>query len=180
MKKVIGIVGGISSGKDTAAKYISEKLNIPAFEMSQPLKDIARERNIELTRENLVALGTPLAQEFGADYFAKILLGKIDSAGIFAGMRQIAQIEYLKNNSNFILISIEADPKIRFQRTLARAKLGEATNLEEFIRNEINENSGERIQRLFEIMKMADIHIENNGSLENFYNQIDNIILKLL
>lgn len=176
MKKIIGIVGGIGSGKDLAAEYISDKLGIPAFQISMPIKEIAKERNIEPTRENLVELGTTLAHEFGADYFAKLILEKVKSQAVITGMRQIAQIEYFKANSDFVLISIEADPKIRFQRTQSRGKLGEARTYEEFVQNEINENSGDRVQRLFECMKMADHHILNGGSIDELCQKIDSIV----
>ncbi|MDO8574206.1 MAG: hypothetical protein Q7R86_01100 [bacterium] len=78
MKKILGFTGPIGSGKDSAAKYVGEKLGIPFFQISDALKDIMRERGVEITRETLTVCGTKYAKEFGEDYLAKVLLGKVE------------------------------------------------------------------------------------------------------
>ena len=176
MKKTIGIIGPIPSGKDTVAEYISEKLKIPFYVISDILKEIAASRNIPLTRDNLIALGNELAREKGEEYLSKNILEKIKYVGIIVGMRQLGQIQYLKKNSNLVLISVDASPEIRFDRTKKRKKLGEAKNLEDFMRKEMKENSGDNIQRLFECMKLLDYDIENNSTRNHLYKQIDRML----
>lgn len=176
MVSIIGIMGGIGSGKDIAAEYIAEKLSIPRYEISQPLKDIARERKIDATRGNLVELGTQIAKERGADFLIKSLLRKVSGTAIVTGMRQLPQINYLRQHVKLILIAIEAEPTIRFHRAQAREKQGEATTVEKFIQREQAENSGDHAQRLFECMKLADYHIENNLALELLFRAIDTVL----
>ncbi|HYC34316.1 MAG TPA: AAA family ATPase [Candidatus Paceibacterota bacterium] len=176
MKQILAIIGGVGSGKDVAAEYISQKLNIPAFQMSQPLKDMAKEQGIEPTRENLIDLGSKLARELGEGSLSKMILPKIETMGIISGIRIMGEINYLKNNADLTILSIEADSKIRFQRSLDRNKLGEAKTYEEFVQNEVNENSAPRVQRLFECMKLADYRIDNNGDIDEFYKKIDEFL----
>jgi dephospho-CoA kinase len=179
MKKVIGLIGPIASGKDTAAEYISKKLNIPRFEISQPIKEIAKERGITLDRWNLVNLGNELSKEKGDGYLAEILLDKSPKISIITGMRQLGQIDYLRKNSKFSLILINAKPKIRFQRANARKKPGESQTLNQFIEEEIKQNTG-GANKLFECIKLADHKIENNSSQEELFKKIDALLAEIL
>ena len=178
MKKIIGITGTIASGKDYIGDYISQELQIPIFQISKPIIDAAKEAEIPLTRKNITEFAPKFAKRVGADYSARIHLQNIENQGIITGMRQIAQIQYLRNNSDLTLIAIDADPKIRFERAQSRNKFQEATTLEQFIKDEQEENSGYHIQRVFDCMKLADHQIYNNSTLENLHNQID-LLLKI-
>ncbi len=91
-------------------------------------------------------------------------------------MRQLAQIEYLKENSNLVLISVDASAEIRFDRAKKRNGIGEAKNLDDFVKKEIEENSGDNIQRLFECMRISDYNMENNSAKRYLYKQIDGIL----
>jgi len=173
-KKIIGIIGTVGSGKDTAAEYISKKIGIESYQISQPLKDIAKEKNIEPTRENLIKIGSDLVKEKGAGFLAQLTLNKIqNNAGIITGIRVLEVIEYLKENSDLILLAISAEPEVRFKRTTERGKLGEANTLEDFIRREEIENSPPNAQRLFECLKLADYEIANNADRVSFQSEID-------
>lgn len=178
MKKIIGIVGPIGSGKDTAAEFIGQKIKTKVFTISQFLKEIAAKRGIEPTRENLIKLGTQTGLDQGEDYLARIVLEKVSSTGVLAGIRFTKIIEFLKANSEFILIAVSADPQIRFQRAQARDRLGEASTFEEFIANEQKENSAPNIQRVFECMKMAKYQVGNDGTQDEFYIKLEEILKK--
>jgi len=181
MKKILGFTGPIGSGKDLAAKYVGEKLRIPFFQISDALKKLMEKRGVEVNRDTFTTCGTEYAKEFGEDYLAKILLEKIDGGkGVISGMRQVAQIKYLRENSDFYLVAIGADAEIRFQRSMARGKAGDADTLDLFVRNELKENTAEKnIQRVFECVKMADILIINNTSLEDLYKELDELLVKI-
>ncbi len=175
-KQVIGIIGTIGAGKDTAGDYLAAKLNIPLYQISSTLKKICEEDKIEPTRDNLIALGTKLAAEHGDGYLAEYILERMPEWAIITGMRQLGQIAVLKSSSKLLLISLDADPAIRFERTKNNGKLGEAKTLEEFIAREDAENSAPNAQRLFECMELADHHLLNEGSLKELYTRLDEII----
>lgn len=175
-KEIIGIIGPIGAGKDEAGDYISKKLNIPSFQISYPLKQICADEGVEPTRDNLIALGTKLANEHGDGYLAEYLVQKMPDKAIVTGMRQLGQIAVFKTCSNFKLISIDASPEIRFERIKQQAKLGEADTLEEFISREKAENSSPNAQRLFECMDLADYQIVNENTLDDLHLKIDEIL----
>ena len=176
MKKIIGFVGPICSGKDTAGDYASIKLQIPHYQISEPLIEEARKREIPLTRKAITSFGTALAKERGGDYLARVLLGRIEQEGVISGMRQLEQISYLRSNSVLTLISVDCPKKLRFERAIARKKIAEALTPAEFIRDEIEENSGENIQGVFECMRLAEYQITNDSGLDNLYEQVDKIL----
>lgn len=173
---MIGIVGTIGAGKDEAGNYIASKLHIPAFQISFPLKQICIERGIEPTRNHLILLGTELARKHSDSYLAEQILEQMPEKAVITGMRQLGQIALLRSESSLKLISIDAEPALRFERVKRNGKLGEAATLEEFITREHAENSELNAQRLFECMKLADYHIRNEGSIEEFHAQIDKIL----
>ena len=177
MKTVICIIGPIGSGKDTAAEYIVSKLGIPSFQISQVLKDFAKEWGLEPTRENLIKVGNKLAEENGPEFTVKVLMDKTsDNLLLITGARRTEVIDYLRHNYNLILLAITSDPKIRFERCVVRNKLGEAKTLTEFIENEIKENSAPNTERLFECMKVADYTIPNDTDLKTFSSKIDSFL----
>ena len=177
MKTILSIIGAIGSGKDTAAKYLSEKLSIPAFEISKPIKDFVIGQGLEPTRENLTVLGSKLVKENGPEFLPKALIDKTSQdLIIITGIRVPKIIKYLRENHNLILLAITAEPEVRFQRSIVRNKLGEAKTFEEFIKNEKVENSPPNAQRLFECMKLADYTISNDADLETFFRKIDDFL----
>ena len=175
-KMVIGLVGTIGSGKDTAGDYIAAKLGIPVFQISAPLKQICADTGVEPTRENLISLGTELAKEHGDGYLAEYITERMKDSAVITGVRQLGQIAFLKSSSKLKLISIDANPEIRFNRTKNNDKLGEADNLNEFLAREQAENSPPNTQRLFDCMKLADFHITNEGTIEELYSAVDEIL----
>ena len=175
---VIGIIGPIGAGKDTAAEYLAAKLGIPHFQISAVLKYIAQEKGIPLDRKYLIALSNTLVTEYHDGYLAEYILqywaGDAQRC-IISGMRHLGQIAYLKQHSNLTLIALDADPLLRFQRADMRGRLGEATTLAAFINDEQIENSPPNNQRLFQCMALADYMIVNDGGLQGLWGKLDEI-----
>ena len=150
---------------------------MPVFQISQVIKDFAKEKGIEPTRENLIKIGSNLVKENGAGFFVKVLVDKTpEELIIITGARRIGVVEYMRKNHNLILLAINASPEIRFQRSTVRNKLGEAKTLAEFVENEQKENSSPNTERLFECIKLADYTIDNNSDVETFYKKIDEFL----
>lgn len=178
-KEVLGVIGPIRAGKDTASDYLSDKLDIPHFQISSPLELISQERGVEPTRENLIALGTEVAKQHGDGYLAQYLLDCAPTVSIMTGMRQLGQLAVLRSSARLTLISIDAYPAVRFGRSLSDPKPGEATTVEEFIAREIAENSPPNAQRLFECMGQADHPLLNNGTKDELYAALDVVLQEL-
>jgi len=175
-REVIGIVGTIAAGKDAAGEYIGQSLDLPVYQISSPLKAMCKDEGIEPTRDNLIALGTKLAAERGDGYLAEYILNNSSESLIVTGMRQLGQLAVLDSLSNLTLLSIDANPELRFERAKKSGKLGEAKTLDEFVARELAENNPPNAQRLFECMKLAQYHLTNEGSEEELHIKLDQLL----
>ena len=59
---IIGLTGTMGAGKSEVVKYLKSK-GFEHYVYSDILKEIAKQRNIELTRKNLRELGTKIKKE---------------------------------------------------------------------------------------------------------------------
>ncbi len=177
MKNIILIVWAMWSGKDTASDYISQKYNIPAFGISTSLKILAEKRWLPQDRDTLITLWTEVAKDFWDQYLAKNLVENVkENTFIILGTRQIGQLEYLFQNTNCVSIGIVSDKNIRFQRVLKRFWEWEY-NYEKFLQQEFRDNF-EWPQKIDICTQMCENIIENNSSLEDLYQRIDEILQK--
>lgn len=170
------MVGRIGAGKDEAAKYLSKRLDWPIFQISAPLKEEVKKRNIELSRENIQRVGVEFAQKYGDGYLAELAIKSFEENGIVSGPRQLGQIQYFKNNCRFILIFVDADDEIRFSRVQSRNSVKEAHTLERFIKDEQEKDVLGPVQRLEDCIELADYKVTNNTSLDKLANQLEKVI----
>ena len=177
-KKIIVFVGLLSSGKGTAAKYLVEKHGAKAFRFSTIMRGVLDRLYLEQSRENMSNISTVLRQTFGEDLFAKVMAADVrkteENIVVVDGARRLADIEHLKKIEGFRLISIEADPKIRYQRLIQRGENPDDKNKtwEQFLQDHELETEAS----IPALMKLADVVVDNNGSAEEFYKQLDKLV----
>ena len=177
---IIGITGLFASGKDTVANYLASK-GFDHFSLSAILREEAKEQNIEPTRENLIALGSSLKEYEGHDVLAKKSVEKISGNTVVTSIRHPREVIFFKNKfPDFKLIIVDADPKIRYERAVKRARSGDSIGtFEEFIITENEERGKGGGQEFDEVFKLTDIKINNDGNLDELYQNIDRVIDKL-
>ncbi len=177
---IVGLVGPISSGKGTVAKYLQENHDAGIYKFSDVLRDVSQRLHLEITRENLQNLSTCLRKEMGEDILAKAIAEDVEKDDhdivVVDGIRRWADIMHLKKKSNFILTGIEAEPKLRYQRLVQRGENhGDSDkSYEQFLEDQGQEADAE----IPEIIKEAQEIIENNHDLKNLYNDIEKILIK--
>lgn len=181
MKKIIfGFVGGLSSGKGTAAKYIAEKKETNVYRFSTILRDILDRLHYEISRENMQKLSTALRSNLSEDILAKVIAKDVkkdsNKTVVVEGIRRWADIKYLIEMEGFVLIRIVANPKLRYERLVARAENAgdENKTYDQFLTDEKKEADAE----IPKIMEKATEEINNDGDFETFYHQLDSLIAK--
>lgn len=175
---IIGLTGTFSSGKDTVADYL-EKRGYEHFSLSDEIRKIAAERNVETTRDNMRELGNDLRDEFGADYLPKRVLkeAKTDRV-LISSIRQPAEISFLKKQKDFVLLGIDAPIEVRFERMKKRNRSGDPQTLEELKDKESQEmqSKGANAQKINDCMDLADHIIINDGNFERLYKEVDHVL----
>lgn len=180
-KIIIGLVGEIASGKDVTKKYLEIHYGANCHRFSTILRDLLGRLYMPITRENMQNISTILRQQFGSDLLAKILTEDVKNDPceiiIVDGIRRFADITYLKTLPGFVLVSIEVDAKIRYERLVQRNENADDSTktYEQFLADGQKETELE----IPAVMATANYKLDNNGTLKNLYNQIEKIIIDL-
>ncbi len=178
-KLIIGLVGEKGGGKGTFTGVLREVApgrSITHIRFRDVLQETLELWGIPATRQNLTKLAVAITSTFGEGVKAHATLRKADNVEsdivIFDGIRWQGDIEGLRKLPNNVLVYVTADPEIRYQRAKARKeKVGEGSlTFEEFMKEEHLKTE----LLIPQIGKTADFTITNNGTLEEFKNQVEN------
>lgn len=173
---IVGVTGSYCAGKDTFAKYLETK-GFTHISLSDFLRSELRTRKKQVTRENLILVGNELREKFGHGVLAIMALDAMepDKKYVVSSIRHPVEVEVLKKRKNFVMVFVDAPQKNRFLRMQQRGRSEkDPSTLKEFVASEKKEKSkGGPGQQLHKVARIADVKINNTGSLEQFYKKID-------
>lgn len=177
-KIIIGLVGKIACGKEVIKNYLVNKFDAEECRFSTPLRDVLNRMGIDISRENLQKVSTILRQCFGDDLLAKTIAmdsSKLDAEiVVIDGVRRLSDIKYLKELPNFYLVRIEANSKLRYERIVFRKENAgdDKKTYEQFLLDE----QAEADREIPVVMETSKYAIDNNGTLDELYLQIDTLV----
>lgn len=177
-KIILGVAGEIATGKGTVSEYLIKKHGASSYRFSTALRDIAKRMHLEESRENLQKLSSLMRDNFYDNILSKVIYEdmKNDSNQIICidGVRRMADIEFLKKIPEFKILFVETDMKNRYERIIKRGEnIDDNTKtLDEFRRDHKREAE---IQVKY-LKDEADFVVDNNGTFEDLYVQIDKIV----
>ncbi len=178
----IGLTGKNGSGKGEAAKYLQSK-GFAYFSLSDVLREEAKKRGIAPTRDSLYALGNEMRSEHGSGVLAKKVLEQLQPGKSYCidSIRHPDEVGVFRSSKSFSFIEVYADPRIRFDRMLKRARENDPTTFEAFQELEAREakNSESTAQRLDATIKLADYRVSSNQNLPGLYHDLDELLAKL-
>jgi len=176
MKKVIGVLGTIGSGKGTIADFL-KNYGYKKINMGNLVRAEARKRKIKSTRENLHNLQLRLRKN-NPYYFINKVIEKINKSKydkwVVDGLRNPEDAKMLKKVFNAKIIFVDAPVELRWERIRKRRRGKEAKiSLKDFIRVEKEEN---KIFKFNITKRYADIKIINDSTKEELYEKIKKIL----
>lgn len=185
MKKhiLVGIVGHALSGKDSASLRLASHHDFTFISTGDFLRSYVTEHNLGgLDRENVSRVSTELRKQFGPTFPVPQILKDYHSTPrlVLGGLRTIAEVEYMKKEGAHI-IAITCPLEVRYARAQKRMRLGDEVSFEDFKRIEQKESksSDPHEHNIEAVMGMADYVIDNNCSLEEFYQKIDEVVVTM-
>ncbi|MBI2138082.1 dephospho-CoA kinase [Candidatus Woesearchaeota archaeon] len=175
---IIALTGTIGSGKGEVAKYVEQK-GFQYLVYSDVLREIAKQKGIEPTRQNLHKLGGAIKEKVhDPGYLSKQLLKKITKEhAVVDGVRNVGEIEELKKSGDAYIIGITAPQRLRFLRLRKRKREGDPLTFPEFKRIDNIENRGRtKGQEINACLKHADYMIANNKGVRELHQKVDEIL----
>jgi dephospho-CoA kinase len=179
-KLVIGISGTICSGKGAVAEILKNK-GCHLITLSSIVKDSLNAKGIPITRISMQDEGNILRKEFGGQVLAERALAKYksyDTPLVIDGIRNIKEVEYLKEHSNFFLIGVDAPFELRWDRIKSRNKDSDLLNHDKFVIDDARDrgfNEPLDGQQVAMCLVHADFLINND---DNFIRLDDSKLLK--
>lgn len=183
---IVGITGQFGSGKSTAAIFLQTKGFRRIYLASFLEEEIEKKGFVPITRKHLQDMGNELREKYGGGVLVKKALelakkGKYKKI-VIDGIRNIEEIKLLQKNGNFTLLAIVSDKKVRFER-LKKNKRREDLTWDEFDKldkKDLGIGQSKTGLQVAICVALSDIFIENNTSLVNFQERIEQKLFHLL
>ncbi len=171
---IVGLTGRNASGKGTAAQFF-QSIGFFYYSLSDELRSILQEEGLALSRENLIRRGTELREKFGDDFLARRVFVKLDPEKnyVIDSIRHPHEVHVFRMRKDFRLVHIHADARVRFERLQKRNRPGDPATFKEFLELEEKElDGGSGGQRIDACEELADVIIENNGTIEELHKTL--------
>lgn len=178
MKRIIGIVGENGSGKDTFTTFFTAAvapLSVSKMRFSDVLSDTLSMWDIPPSRSNLQNLAIIMDETYGTGSLTHASKMRITNTQsdfiILEGIRWDQDVPMIRSFPNSTVLYITSDANTRFERMKLRKEKPGEENLtkERFL---IEEKAKTEIH-ITKIGKNADYKIENNGSIEEFRQKVE-------
>ncbi len=181
---IIGITGTIGAGKGTIVDYLVNSKGFKHFSARAFLVEEMERRGLENNRDNMVAVANDLREKNSPSFVADKLFERAEESGencIIESIRTPGEVESLRQKGKFILLAIDADPKIRYERISERLSSTDDISFEKFLSDEEREmtSNDPNKQNLRKCIEMADFVIDNNGTIEELNLKLEEILKNL-
>lgn len=180
----IGITGTIGSGKGLLVEYFKEK-GFKHFSAREFLTKELEKRGREVNRPSMTTLADEIRAKNGPGAMISLLIQEAKTWGgnsIIESIRALGEVEtFRKEAENPILFAVDSDQKIRYERIVKRGSVTDHISYETFLLDDAKEMSSKETWRgnIAGCVKCADHIFYNNGSKEEFLQEVEREFVKL-
>ncbi len=176
---IIGITGTIGAGKGVLVEYL-KKRGFTHYSAREFIKKEIEKRGLPLNRDTMAMVANDIRKEHGPTFIIESLYKKAVSANtdaVIESVREIAGAEFLKDEGA-ILIAVDADRRIRYERIKERGQSTDNVTFEKFVEQEEREllSADPHSQNILAVMEGADYHLMNNGTIEEFEKEVASLL----
>ena len=173
---LIGVTGPNAAGKGEVTGYLAQQ-GFRVLSLSDILRETLRREGVSETRERMIEVGARLREEHGPGVLAIQTLEKLGPDHDYAidSIRHPGEVETLAGGTRrFVLVWVDADPRVRFERLRARGRSGDPTRFEVFQELESRElaSPDSAGQQLLAVKALAHHVVHNDGSVAALQGQV--------
>lgn len=181
---IIGITGTLGAGKGTVADYLVKEKGFKHFSVRKYLIEEIKKRGMPANRDSMVIVANDLREKNSPSYIIEQLAFQAEVCGqnaVIESIRNTGEAEKLKE-IGALLLSIDADQRLRYERAVKRGSVTDDISFERFVSDEEKEmkSNDPAKQSITDVMKMADIKFENNGTIKDLEGAVDNVLESLV
>ena len=178
---IIGITGTLGAGKGTIVDYLIKKRGFKHFSARDFITEEIVKRGLPVNRDTLTATANDLRKKFSPRYVIEQLFYQAQKKGgdaVIESIRTPGEIEFLRQQPDFYLFAVDADPEIRFERIKKRGSATDHIDFSTFLSNEKREmtSTDPNKQNLGKCIEMADYVFYNNGTMEELFSQTEEVL----
>lgn len=176
---IIGITGSLGGGKGTVVDYLVNTKGFTHYSSSGLLTDILKERGETVDRDGMNRVANELRagnpSGVPAETYRRYEAEDGTSDVIFESLHSVPEVEFIKSVGGVVL-GVTADPELRYERIAARGSVKDNVTKEQFLEQQKREEQGTgdpHTSNIFDCLRCADEVVENNGTVDQLYAQVD-------
>ena len=180
---IIGITGTLGAGKGTVVDYLVKEKGMAHYSVRGYLIEEIKKQGLPVNRDSMTKVANELRAKHSPAFIIEELFRKAAQIGqnaIIESIRTQGEIDFLKKQPGFLLIAVDADQKLRYDRITIRASETDHIDFDTFKANEQREYSTDdpNKQNLSKCIEMADVVINNNGSVSELHESVNDFLLE--
>lgn len=185
MKRVVGVVGPIASGKGSVIALLQKK-GYTALSLSDVVREKTKEWGLPVTRENLQNVGDDLRRKFGNTILAELVgqhMHDKNKKFVIDSLRNPAEVAYFKKTYDAYIIGVTASAKKRFEMMQIRGRDYDPKTWEDFLKAEERDRGvGQKVygQQVEKCLQLADSIFDNASTKEDFEKTVEYFVEKNL
>ena len=179
---IFGVTGTNGAGKGTVVEYLAHEKSFLHLSVRGFLFEEIQRRGLPEDRNSLREVANDLRQKHGPAFVVESLFKQAQEQNknvVLESVRTVGEAEFLRNSGAY-LIAVDAGKELRYERAVLRGSMTDKVSFEEFTIQEDREmvSTEPWDMNVFKVMEMSDFVLTNDGSREELYAQIEDMLSK--
>ena len=174
---IIGITGTDGAGKGAVVEYLKTK-DFTHYSSREFIVAEINRQGLPVDRNQMRLTANELRAKYGNEFVVRQAYEKAAQEGVMLvvieSIRAMAEADYLHSKQG-ILLAVDADPTVRYQRVQGRRSSSDKVSYEQFLAHEElekNDPDPNGMQKA-KVITVSDHTIMNDGTIEELHEKVE-------